>query len=158
MVREGGFLGKQTWLSSPAKSELQENVIYMGKSGGKIMSRLSTENAIETNRKKELNDNELQKVMGYLGTLYRQAALRVDLTDHDKPQSALTGRYLDDRSFIYSIDRSLQDCSKETQLVIRKQFLEVNEKNWYLQFFSQGNFRKILLNAIREFLRIMDLL
>ena len=109
-------------------------------------------------QKKELNDYELQKIMSYLGELYRQASLRIDLTDHDKPQSVVSDRYLDDRSFVYSIDRSLQDCSKETQLVIRKQFLEVNEKNWYLQFFSQGSFRKILLNAIREFLRIMDLL
>jgi len=109
-------------------------------------------------QKKELNDYELQKIMSYLGELYRQASLRIDLTDHDKPQSVVSDRYLDDRSFVYSIDRSLQDCSKETQLVIRKQFLEINEKNWYLQFFSQGSFRKILLNAIREFLRIMDLL
>ena len=109
-------------------------------------------------QKKELNDYELQKIMSYLGELYRQASLRIDLTDHDKPQSVVSDRYLDDRSFVYSIDRSLQDCSKETQLVIRKQFLQVNEKNWYLQFFSQGSFRKILLNAIREFLRIMDLL
>ena len=123
-----------------------------------MMNRVSMANATEANRKKELSDHEVQKIMDYLGELYRQAALRVDLTDHDKPQSAVSGRYLDDRSFIYTIDRSLRDCSKETQLVIRKQYLEVNEKNWYLQFFTQGSFRKILMNAIREFLHIMDLL
>ena len=123
-----------------------------------INTIINIHNSGNAKQKKELNDYELQKIMSYLGELYRQASLRIDLTDHDKPQSAASDRYLDDRSFVYSIDRSLQNCSKETQLVIRKQFLEISETDWYLSFFTEKGYRKILINAIREFLRIMDLL
>lgn len=118
------------------------------------MNEIKTESM---NQKKELSDRDAEKIMECIGDLYRQTKLRVDLAEHDAPNRMPSPQCLDDRSFLYKIDRSLQNCQKETQLVIRKQYLEISDKNWYEEFFSKPGFRKILLKSIRELFEVMDL-
>ncbi len=104
-----------------------------------------------------MTDREVEKIMECIGDLYRQVALRTDLAEHDAPNLAPSPQLLDDRAFLYRIDRCLQNCQKETQLVIRKQYLEISDRDWYLEFFTKQAFRKIRIRAIREFFRVMDL-
>ncbi len=110
-----------------------------------------------TNSKKELTDQQIHRILKCIGKVYRDAALRVDVAEHDAPDQPLQKKLIDDRSFVYRIDRSLQNCSKETQLVIRKEYLEISDQDWYKDLFGERAFRRIRKKAGREFLGIMDL-
>ncbi len=116
-----------------------------------------TENMHSSTSKKELTDRQVHRIMQCIGEVYRDASLRVDLAEHDAPGQPLSEKRLDDRSFVYKIDRSLQNCSKETQLMIRKEYLEISDRNWYQELYGEKAFRKKRVQAGREFLGIMDL-
>ena len=115
------------------------------------------ENMHSTNSKKELTDQQIHRILKCIGKVYRDAALHVDVAEHDEPDEPLQKKIIDDKSFVYRIDRSLQNCSKETQLVIRKEYPEISDQDWYKDLFGEWAFRRIRKKAGREFLRIMEL-
>ena len=123
----------------------------------KTTMKKETENMHSSTSKKELTDRQVHRIMQCIGEVYRDASLRVDLAEHDAPGQPLSEKRLDDRSFVYKIDRSLQNCSKETQLMIRKEYLEISDRNWYQELYGEKAFRKKRVQAGREFLGIMDL-
>ncbi len=106
---------------------------------------------------KEMNDNDMEVIIRHLGNLYRQASMRIDLEENEHPNEKPSVQAANDSAFIYRIDRSLLCCSTETQWVIRREFLEANEKEWYLRYISKYSFRRMRKKAIREFLGILDL-
>ena len=161
MVREGGFLGKQSCFADAFRlyvSIRTWNRCCLTCRGEEQMNKMCAAVTGYPTGKKKLTDNEVLKVMKYIGSLYRDASLRADLADHDRPQYAATRKCMDDRAFVYTIERCLQNCGKQTQLVIRKEYLEVSEEDWYLQYFTKSVFRRILVKDVREFLALMDLL
>jgi len=102
-------------------------------------------------------DKEKEIIIRHLCVLYRQAQLRLDLEEAEAPNRPLSNVRLDDKSYIYKLDRSLLCCSSETQWVIRKEYLEVNPKGWYLDYVSRYTFQRMRKKAVREFYDILDL-
>ncbi|MBQ1355384.1 MAG: hypothetical protein IIY72_02775, partial [Solobacterium sp.] len=65
--------------------------------------------------------------------------------------------YDNDGSLIMLIDRTLMDCSKETQCIIRNEFLEIPEDMWYLPFFSRSAYYRLRKKALVEFMNCLKI-
>ncbi|MBR4455208.1 MAG: hypothetical protein IKS32_03185 [Solobacterium sp.] len=110
-----------------------------------------------TKVKKVYTLREKDRVLKYLGSIYRNAALRMDLAENEQANSPLKNCIQDDRDFIYRIDRGLLCCRPQTQWLIRKEYLENNDAGWYLNFVSKHTFRRLKEKAVTEFFGILDL-
>ena len=60
--------------------------------------------------------------------------------------------YEEDLALVTIVDLSLENCSRVSQLIIRKEFLEVSDKKWFLEFFSKSTFYRNRKKAMKEFI------
>lgn len=59
--------------------------------------------------------------------------------------------YDDDRTLVKIVDFCMENCSKETQLIIRNEFLQEPEKGWFLNYFTRSSYYRIRKKAVQEF-------
>lgn len=105
-------------------------------------------------RIEDMSAKELSRIMKYLGGIYRKAKKRSDLADYSgMPVSKM---YEYDRQLIYLIERTLQDCSRENGLILRKTYFENQDEDWYAGFLSQSTFYRLKKEASVEFLNCLD--
>ncbi len=105
-------------------------------------------------RIEDMSAKELSSIMKYLSSIYRRAKKRSDLADYSGLPAAPMYRY--DRQLIYLIDRTLQDCSRENSLILRKTYFENQGDSWYAGFLSQSTYYRLKKEAAVEFLNCLD--
>ena len=93
----------------------------------------------------------MERVAMYIGALYRQSRIRVELATHGAMYDMVSAQFQTDCSFISRVDKALLACRSEYQKIIRKEFLEEHEENWYLKFYTKEAFRRKLKRALEEF-------
>ena len=105
-------------------------------------------------RIEDMSAKELSRIMKYLGSIYRKAKKRSDLADYSGlPDSKM---YEYDRQLIYLIERTLQDCTRENGMILRRTYFENQDENWYAGFLSQSTFYRLKKEATVEFLNCLD--
>lgn len=105
-------------------------------------------------RIEDMSTRELSRIMKYLGSIYRKAKKRSDLADYSGMPG--TRMYEYDRQLIFLIDRTLQDCSRENSLILRRTYFENEDANWYVGFLSPSAFYRLKKEATVEFLNCLD--
>lgn len=65
--------------------------------------------------------------------------------------------YDNDRDLIHLIDCTLKDCGRDTRCIIRHEYLENSEPNWYKKFFSKSAFYRLKKAAINEFIHCLNI-
>ena len=108
----------------------------------------------EKKRIEDMSARELSRIMKYLGSIYRKAKKRSDLADYSGLAAEPMYRY--DRQLIYLIDRTLQDCSRENSMILRKTYFENSDDSWYAGFLSQSTYYRLKKEATVEFLNCLD--
>ena len=98
-----------------------------------------------------------EKIATYIGQIYRACRLRSDLRNCDQSVAEPHGTYAEDAKMVYLVERCLLECSKNTQLIIRKDFLEVPEKNWYVSYFSRSTYYRLKEKAVNEFVQCLKM-
>lgn len=93
---------------------------------------------------------EQEKVMCYLGKLYQRCKRDMQVEDQQSDQ------YYNDAKFVMKIDLVVKDLPKEYQLVIQKDYLQVSEGPWYLNYFSRSSYYRIRNKAVKEFISYID--
>ncbi len=104
-----------------------------------------------------LDTEEMEKIVGYIGKVYRRSRKRRDVFEYQKCVRENQAVYDSDGSLIMLIDRTLKDCSKETQCIIRNEFLEIPEDLWYLPFFSRSAYYRLRKKALIEFMNCLKI-
>ncbi|MBR3363915.1 MAG: hypothetical protein IKG53_03480 [Solobacterium sp.] len=100
----------------------------------------------------DMSARELSQIMKYLGSIYRRAKKRADLRGSES-----TGRMDQyDRQLIYLIDRTLQDCSHQNSMILRRTYFENSDEGWYAEFLSASAFYRLKKEAAVEFLNCLD--
>ena len=107
---------------------------------------------------KNLNTKEMDTVISSIAKVYRQAKKYMDLSAYSGYIRERQTEYDESRSIIALVNRSLQDCSRYTQLIIRKEYLENNkQEQWYLEYYSKTTYYRMRKKAMEEFLENMNL-
>ncbi len=104
-----------------------------------------------------LDTEDMEKIVKYIGKVYRRSKKRRDVFEYQKCIRENQALYDNDGSLIMLIDRTLMDCSKETQCIIRNEFLEIPEDMWYLPFFSRSAYYRLRKKALAEFMNCLKI-
>ena len=104
-------------------------------------------------KKRQDNQSDTGKVY-HRGRENRKAKKRSDLADYSGlPDSKM---YEYDRQLIYLIERTLQDCTRENGMILRRTYFENQDEDWYAGFLSQSTFYRLKKEATVEFLNCLD--
>ena len=109
--------------------------------------------AINTNVE-NMDERTMEIIVQNIAAVYRkcQAAIQSRHTHADETEISYEARYID------TVDRMLACCEKHTRLIIRKSYLETDEKQWFRQYFSEGTYRREKRKALKEFVGMVDYL
>lgn len=88
----------------------------------------------------ELTNKEVDSLLRYLGALYRKCLVQKDL-DKNKEE------------FIIYIDTGLSVLASTQATLLRKTYFEVNERKWWMEFYSKTTYYRERDRASRSFLR-----
>ncbi|MBP3891502.1 MAG: hypothetical protein J6D29_04945 [Solobacterium sp.] len=59
--------------------------------------------------------------------------------------------YEDGRNYVKKIDQVLENCKPNTQKIIRKDFLEMNDRWWYRVHYGKSQYYRLRKEAVLEF-------
>ena len=100
--------------------------------------------------KKTPEENEI--LSKAVGDAYRSCRTRMKYYERMESVSENRKIYEEDLALVTIVDLSLENCSRVSQLIIRKEFLEVSDKKWFLEFFSKSTFYRNRKKAMKEFI------
>lgn len=106
---------------------------------------------------KKLSPSSKRKLVERIGSCYRRSRKRQDLMNNTGCIRENARLYHADADLIYLVDRTLKDCTKDTQNIIRHEFLEVSDPYWYEAYYSRSTFYRLKREAIDEFLKSQDI-
>lgn len=109
------------------------------------------------NQIKEMDYRSQCSMLRYIGEVYQRAKKRLDLADYENTVMEKTALYESDSAFVFLIDRTLQDCSKDTRLIIRNEYLSFSHKEWYRGFYSESTFYRLKRKAVHEFIDCLNM-
>ena len=87
---------------------------------------------------------------------YRRAKKHLDYYHYTSCVKENQRGYNDDLHYVQEVEASLNNCSKDTQKIIRHGYLEVSEPKWYLEFYTRSVYYRLRKKAIEEFLNCLD--
>lgn len=105
---------------------------------------------------KELTYQQKINLMNQIGDAYRGCVRRIDLAENSGI-TCVSERISDDYAFRNYLERALQDCTKDTQLITVNDFLEIHERTWYLRYFSQSSYYRHRKKAVDEYLHCLEI-
>lgn len=100
-----------------------------------------------------LTNRQLRNITQVICENYRSCKRKMESMENQNIVSLNMNEYTDAREYVRSVDRILQDCSSDTQLIITKGFLMNSNPVWYLDYFSRNTFYRLRHKAVVEFLR-----
>ncbi len=107
----------------------------------------------------KLNPNltyaEKRIIIGYFANLYNQAVAREELRKINR-HSYMSAEE-NDKTLIFLMDHALSHVSRETQLIIRHEFIYKSPDIWYLDYFSKTSYYRFRLLAVDEFINCLNI-
>ena len=97
------------------------------------------------------------KLTAYMGEVYQKSKKRMDVYDYVCSDNRNNLLYEGDRNWIYVVDRCLKDCSASTRFIIRNEFLEKKNAEWYEKYFSRSVYYRLKKEAVEEFSHSLDI-
>ena len=107
----------------------------------------------KVNKDMTLTSYQLRNITQVICENYRYCKRKMESMENQNIVSLNMNEYADAKEYVRSVDRTLQDCSRDTQLIITKGFLMNNDPAWYLEYFSRNTFYRLRKKAVLEFLR-----
>ncbi len=108
---------------------------------------------------------EMERKVMYIRGMYIKAKIR--LTMHDENSKALCLQdsiqegetiYVKPQNFIQAVDAAIQALPEHLQMVIKKEFFEMEtyHRYWYLEMLSRSTFYRYKKEALRQFLLLLE--
>ena len=99
---------------------------------------------------------EEKQMLKFIGETYRLAKRRTALMEGENCVAENRKIYDNDRNLLSRIDRCLLDCSKETQLIIRREYLEMKDPGWWQDRYAKSTFYRQKKSSVQEFMHCLD--
>ena len=96
-------------------------------------------------------------IMKYLGDLYRASVRRIERAAESRSTAVHSQMYNDDCQLKSYMERTLRDCSPNTQLITSHEFFENSPSDWYRVYYSQTTYYRLKKKAVGEFLHCLDI-
>jgi hypothetical protein len=94
---------------------------------------------------------EQELMLREIGDTYRLCKARMKLHDSLEWGGINDEIYKDDRELVMVVDLSVENCSDENALIIRKEFLTDSGKNWFTEYLSRSQYYRCKKKAVKEF-------
>ena len=101
----------------------------------------------------ESNSKNMETIISHLGFLYQKASMRIKMAIFGNEYGMGSEAFLQDCRFVSALDNVMLACNSESRRIIRRQFFEDSDEDWYEDFYSKEAFQKRLISAMCEFLR-----
>ncbi len=106
-------------------------------------------------RKNSTEERDYEYIARYISRRYREAKVRLDVSAAPAMVTEPNGMYADDAKYVYYVERCLLECSRSTQLIIRREYLSKPEKDWYISYFSRSTYYRLRAKAAEEFVHCL---
>ena len=93
----------------------------------------------------------MKAALTQIGREYRNSKRRMDLSEIEHIVSTNRRQYNRDAEFVTYIDRMLKDCNEQTRFIIRNEYLNNNDPEWYKPYYSQSAFYRRKKQAVEQF-------
>lgn len=108
-------------------------------------------------KKDELSTKQFQCIVDHISDVYISSKRDVDIYNMGNTMLIGEPNYQLKKGFVDMVDRYLEDCTQDTRLIIRKDFLEKHDNLWYLEFFSKSTYYAKKKRAMKEFLDCLNI-
>lgn len=111
------------------------------------------------------NFKSKERVLEFIGDTYHRTKVQMELESYHpiSGEDSVPTLQLDDDYFrnrdglVHLIDTRLADCSEDTKLIIRNDFLDRKGAGWWKKFFTKSAYSYRKKNAVEEFIHHLDL-
>lgn len=104
--------------------------------------------------KGRLSKKEKAIIIAEVINVYNQAIAKKRLAKASNNNTYFTK---DDQQLIFTIEQALRNCTKETRLIIKNDFIYKQEKDWYLDYFSKSSYYRYQNLAMDEFINCLNI-
>lgn len=104
----------------------------------------------------DFTSKQKRNIVSTIGDRYRVCMRRMESLEAQNAVSLNMKDYRDAQEYVNDINRTLLDCTSDTKLIIRKEFLCVSEPGWYQEYFSRNTYYRLRKKAVEEFLNQLD--
>ncbi|HCK87366.1 MAG TPA: hypothetical protein DHW39_01000 [Erysipelotrichaceae bacterium] len=98
-----------------------------------------------------------QMMLKYVGRIYRESQRKAELALKGDCVREVSPRDQASINLVRYIDRALRDCSGDTQLIIRREYLEISSPTWWQEKYAKSTFYRLKKEAVQEFMHCLDL-
>ena len=98
------------------------------------------------------NENLTRKI----GETYRYCKKQIDYFEYAGCVRENQKVYDDNRALIKLVDLSLENCTQTTRQIIRRQYLEISDTEWYRDYYSSSTYYRLRRKAVEEFLNSLN--
>ena len=97
-------------------------------------------------------NKQLRNIANVIGEHYRLSKRQMESLENQNDVATNMELYKNALDYVRTVDRTLQDCSNDTRLIIRHGFLNNSEPGWYGSYYSRNTYYRLRKKAISEFL------
>lgn len=106
---------------------------------------------------KSLGVKEKEIIIKYLAKSYKISKKRESIYQFQGNLREKDGIYNEDKTVIHLIDSTIEECTRNTQLIIMNEYFKNKEYDWYLGYFSRSSFYRLKRLAIEEFIDCLNI-
>ena len=106
---------------------------------------------------KDLSNEERLKLVSFICESYLKSKKRMGFYDYVNVIRINKNLYEGDKGMVYLVEHSLAECTETTQMIIKNDFLEKKETEWYYKYFSRSVYYRLRKEAVDEFLHHLDI-
>ena len=107
--------------------------------------------------KTELSESAKRKVVERFGVMYRRALKRMDILENTGCICEDAAGYRSEADLVFLVNRALEDCSQDTQCIIKNEYLKVSDPYWYEQYYTRSTYYRLKREAVDEFVESLDI-
>lgn len=104
---------------------------------------------------KTYSEEEALCIVKKVGEIYRLSAQRVDYYVYANCVQENQVEYDDSRKYVKKVEQVLENCKPTTRIIIRRDFLEINDTLWYRSYFGRSQYYRLRKEAIIEFVNCL---
>ena len=96
----------------------------------------------------EYTVQQLEKMTDRISSLYKECRKRMNYCQRAALIEENKDAYEQDLKVVAYVDCCLETCSKDTQKIIRSDYLEVSDPKWYMEYYSATGYYRRKQKAI----------
>lgn len=111
-----------------------------------------TQHKLKGEKPMAYTNRQLRNIANVICEHYRLCRRKMESLEKQNAVALNMDDYRDALNYVTTIDRTLQDCSNDTRLIITQGFLNNGDPGWYDSYYSRNTYYRLRKKAVSEFL------